>query len=48
VDFPLPNGKVLAIPKSTADLDVNEFADYMTAVEADLAERDIFLDEIAA
>jgi len=38
----------LAIPKSTADLDVTEFADYMTAVEADLAEREVYLDEIAA
>ena len=46
VDFPLPNGKVLAIPKSTADLDVDAFADYMSAVEADLAERDVYLEEM--
>ena len=48
VDFPLPNGKVLAIPKSTADLDVSEFAEYMEQVEADLAERDVYLDEVPA
>lgn len=48
VDFPLPNGKVLAIPKSTADLDVSEFNDFMSQVEADLAERDVYLDEVPA
>jgi hypothetical protein len=47
-DFNLPNGKTLVIPKSTADLDAAEFGDYMTKVEADLAERDIFLDELPA
>lgn len=45
-DFVLPNGKTLVIPHSTADLDAAEFSDYMTQVEADLAERDIFLDEM--
>ena len=46
VDFPLPNGKVLAIPKSTADLDVSEFNEFMSAVEADLAEREVYLEEM--
>lgn len=44
VDFSLPNGKVLAIPKSSADLDVSEFAEYMQQVETDLADRDVFLE----
>ena len=48
VDFPLPNGKTLAIPKSTADLDVTEFNDFMSQVEADLAERDVYLEEMPA
>ena len=47
-DFALPNGKTLVIPHSTADLDGAEFSDFMTKVEADLAERDIFLDEMPA
>ncbi len=44
----LPNGKTVLLPKSTADLDTVEFGDYMTQVEADLNERDIFLDEVPA
>lgn len=42
-EFKLPNGKALQIPHSTADLDVAEFADYMTAVEAWAGERDVWL-----
>ncbi len=45
-DFPLPNGQVLVIPHSTADLDVSEFADFMAQVEADLAEREVYLEEM--
>lgn len=41
----LPNGKVLLIPKSTADLDVSEFNDYMTAVEVWAHERGCFLED---
>jgi hypothetical protein len=44
VDFVLPNGKTLAIPKSSADLDVSEFAEYTQQVETDLADRDVFLE----
>ncbi len=44
VDFALPSGKVIAIPKSTADLDTEAFNEYMAQVEADLAERDVFLE----
>ncbi len=40
----LPNGKTILLPHSTADLDTAAFSDYMTQVEADLNERDIFLD----
>lgn len=44
-DLKLPNGKVLTIPRSTRDLDVSEFSDYMTQVEADANARGVFLDE---
>ena len=44
-DYRLPNGKVLTIPNSTADLDVAEFSEYMEQVEADAAERGVYLDE---
>lgn len=43
-DFTLPNGKTVAIPKSSAELDVSEFNEYMTQVESDLADRDVFLE----
>lgn len=41
----LPNGKTLTIPRSTADLDVSEFNDYMTQVEADANARGVFLED---
>lgn len=44
----MPNGKTLQIPRSTADLDVAEFSDYFDKVQADAAERGIYLDELAA
>lgn len=44
-DVELPNGRTLTIPKSTANLDVDEFNAYLGKVEADAAERGIFLDE---
>lgn len=43
----MPNGKTLQIPHSTADLDVGEFADYMTQVESWAGERDVWLEDIA-
>jgi len=43
VDTKLPSGKTLSIPNSTADLDVAEFNDYMTRVEAFAAERNVYL-----
>lgn len=46
----LPNGKTIMVPRSTTDLDVGEFAEYMTAVETWAVERDVWLDgmEMAA
>jgi NinB protein len=48
-DYTLPSGKTLVIPRSTATLDVAEFSDYMTALEAWANEHDVYLeDEIFA
>lgn len=47
-DVRLPNGKVLAIPKSSADLDTGEFSEFMTALEAFANERGVWLEDIAA
>lgn len=47
-DVRLPNGAVLAIPKSSADLDVAEFSTFMTALEAFANERGVWLEDIAA
>lgn len=44
-DVRLPSGKVLTIPRSTADLDTGAFADYMTQVEAFANERGAFLED---
>jgi NinB protein len=44
-EIAMPNGKMLVIPRSTAGLDVAEFNDYMTKVEAWAAERDVYLDD---
>lgn len=44
----LPSGKVLVIPKSTAELDVAEFNAYMEKVEAWAHEHEVYLDEAFA
>ncbi len=44
-DYDLPGGKVATIPNSTAELDVEEFSNYMTQVEALAAEHGVYLDE---
>jgi hypothetical protein len=44
-DTKLPNGEVLVIPRSSADLDVKEFGIYMEQVEAWAAERGVYLEE---
>lgn len=44
-DVEMPNGQVMTVPRSTADTDTPEFADYVTKVEADAAERGIYLED---
>lgn len=44
----LPNRKTLQLPRSSADLDVPAFADFMTQVEAWAAEHDVYLEDLAA
>lgn len=44
----LPNGKVFQIPRSSADLSTEDFAEYMVKVEQFAAERDVYLDMEAA
>jgi hypothetical protein len=44
----LPNGQLLIVHGSTADLDTAAFNDYMTAVEAWANEHDVYLDELPA
>jgi hypothetical protein len=44
-DVKLPNGKVIAVPKSTAELDKAEFHEYAFMVEHDANERGVYLDE---
>lgn len=43
----LPNGQVFQIPRSSADLDTGEFADFQTQVEAWAAEHDVYLQDLA-
>ena len=45
VDIELPSGQVVTRARSTRSLDVAEFADYMTKVEADAADAGVYLDE---
>ena len=47
-DIKLPNGKVIVMPKSSAELDKVEFQDYVTQVEVFANERGVFLDELPA
>lgn len=44
----LPNGKVVQIARSSAALDTAEFNEYQTKVEAWAAERDVYLQDLAA
>jgi hypothetical protein len=39
----LPSGKVSSIPRSTAELDATEFAEYFDKVQADAAQRGVWL-----
>jgi len=45
-DVKLPSGKVVVVPKSSAELDKGEFHAYVEQVEADLNERGVYLDEL--
>lgn len=45
-EIDLPNGKSKMIWRSTANLDVVEFSDFYGKVEADAAERGVYLDEL--
>ena len=47
-DVRLPNGKVIVMPKSTADLDRDAFGDYMTQVEAWANEHGVWLEDMEA
>lgn len=47
-DVRLPNGKVVLMPRSSADLDIAEFNAYMEQIEAWAAERDVYLEDLAA
>lgn len=42
----LPNGKTIVVPHSSAELDKDEFHDYVFQVEAFANERGVFLDEM--
>lgn len=45
-DVRMPNGKVIAVPKSSAELAKDEFHDYVCKVEAWANEKGVFLDEV--
>jgi len=42
----LPNGKVIQIPKSTADLPVDDMSNYYTQVEVWSSEHGVFLGDM--
>ena len=44
-EFRKPDGNVIQVLRSTADLDVNELNDFMTKVEAFAASRGVYLDD---
>jgi hypothetical protein len=44
----MPNKKTLLLPRSSADLDVGEFAEYMTQVEQWAGEHDVWLADMEA
>ena len=45
-DFKLPNGKVIVMPKSSAELDKGEFHEYAEQVELWANARGVYLDEL--
>lgn len=44
-DYPMPNGKTISLPNSTAGLDVQEFSDYADKVEAFANTHGAFLED---
>lgn len=46
VDVRLPNGSTLTVPRSTADLPADEFSLYLDQVQADAAERGVYLADL--
>lgn len=45
-EIALPNGKTMIVPRSSATLTVNEFADFAMKVEVWANERGVFLDSL--
>lgn len=45
-EMKLPNGKTINVPKSSAELDTEEFATYMAQVEQWGIEHDIYMQDI--
>lgn len=45
VDYRLPSGKTMTIPRSTADLDAAEFSEFMTRVEEFANNAGVFLED---
>lgn len=45
-DVTMPNGKIATIPRSTAQLDVAEFGEYLDKIEAWAGERDVWLEDL--
>jgi hypothetical protein len=47
-DVTMPNGKVIVVAKSSAELDKGEFHDFVIQVEQWANERGVYLDELVA
>ena len=45
-DVRLPDGNTVTIPRSTSALDVDEFGKYLDQVQADCAERGVYLEDL--
>lgn len=47
-DLRLPNGQTMTLPRSTSSLDTAEFSAYFDRVQADAAERGVYLADLEA
>lgn len=45
-EIKMPNGKTINVPKSSAELDTQEFNEFMMQVEIWAQERNIFMEEL--